>query len=59
MQTCRGLAVSEEHQELATSARAVLADGNAIGAARVEGGWRASGQIRTQIAERVLGLPRD
>jgi hypothetical protein len=59
MQTCRGLAVSEEHQELAASAGAVLADGNAIGAARLEGGWRVSGQIRTQIAERVLGTPRD
>jgi alkylation response protein AidB-like acyl-CoA dehydrogenase len=34
MRTYRGLAVSEEHQELAASARAVLADRNAIGAAR-------------------------
>ena len=34
MRTYRGLAVSEEHRELAWSARAVLADRNAIGAAR-------------------------
>ena len=34
MRTYRGLAVTEEHRELAESARAVLADRNAIGAAR-------------------------
>jgi 3-oxochol-4-en-24-oyl-CoA dehydrogenase len=34
MRTNRGLAVTEEHRELAESARAVLADRNAIRAAR-------------------------
>ena len=34
MRTYRGLAVTEEHRELAESARAVLADRDAIGAAR-------------------------
>ena len=111
MRTYRGLAVTEEHRELAESARAVLADRNAIGAARVAAdgappeppefwkdavnlGWlglhlaeEGGGQelaldgdpavhyailftrgltiaggtseiLRTQIAERVLGLPR-
>jgi alkylation response protein AidB-like acyl-CoA dehydrogenase len=117
MRTYRGLAVSEEHRELAASARAVLADRNAIGAARsaadgapselpafwkdaVDLGWLGlhipeqdgghgfglpelaldgdpavqyallfsrgltiaggtSEIIRTQVAERVVGLPRD
>jgi hypothetical protein len=57
MRTYRGLAVSEEHRELAVSARAVLADRNALGAARAAADG-ASEIIRPQIAERVLGLPR-
>ena len=44
MRAYRGLAVSEEHQELAAAARAVAGGTSEIS--------------RTQIAERVLGLPR-
>jgi hypothetical protein len=76
MRTYRGLAVSEEHQELsrrATAAspakdvaRLTLAGAHRAAAVDLPQEAEAYRQqrgtseiIRTQIAERVLGLPRD